>query len=92
VDAAHIIPWSRSKNDDIRNGIALCKLCHWAFDEGMMGVSVNYEVIVSSKIAVAPNVPGFLMTLKGRGIIGPKQRELWPDLQFIAEHRQEWRL
>jgi len=33
-----LIPWSRSKNDDIRNGMALCKLCHWAFDEGMMGV------------------------------------------------------
>lgn len=26
VDAAHIIPWSRSGNDDIGNGMALCKL------------------------------------------------------------------
>lgn len=28
VDAAHIIPWSESRNDDIRNEMALCKLCH----------------------------------------------------------------
>jgi putative restriction endonuclease len=92
VDAAHIVPWSRSKNDDIRNGMALCKLCHWAFDEGMMGVSDSYEVITSRQIAADPNVPGFLLTLTGRGIIGPQERELWPARQYIAEHRQEWRL
>jgi len=92
VDAAHIVPWSRSKNDDIRNGMALCKLCHWAFDEGMMGVSDNYEVITSRQIAADPNVPGFLLTLTGRGIIGPHERELWPARQYIAEHRLDWRL
>ncbi|MCB8986015.1 MAG: HNH endonuclease [Ardenticatenaceae bacterium] len=26
--AAHIIPWSESHNDDPRNGLALCHLCH----------------------------------------------------------------
>jgi putative restriction endonuclease len=29
MDAAHIIPWSISYNDDPRNGMALCRLCHW---------------------------------------------------------------
>lgn len=28
VDAAHIKPWSASFNDNPRNGMALCKLCH----------------------------------------------------------------
>jgi putative restriction endonuclease len=51
VDAAHIVLWSKSKNDDIRNGMALCKLCHRAFEKGMMGVSDNYEVITSRQIA-----------------------------------------
>ncbi len=92
VDAAHIIPWSRSQNDDIRNGMALCKLCHWAFDEGMMGVSDNYNVITSRQIALTPNVPGFLLTLSGRGIIGPPDRDFWPAQQYLAEHRREWRL
>lgn len=92
VDAAHIIPWSRSRNDDIRNGMALCKLCHWAFDEGMMGVSDDYNVITSRQIAANPNVPGFLLTLSGRGIIPPPDRDLWPAQQYLAEHRREWRL
>ena len=92
VDAAHIVPWSRSQNDDIRNGMALCKLCHWAFDEGMMGVSDSYAVITSRQIATDPNVPGFLMTLYGRGIIPPADRDIWPAREYLAEHRQAWRL
>jgi putative restriction endonuclease len=92
VDAAHIIPWSKSRIDDIRNGMALCKLCHWAFDEGMMGVSDDFNVITSRQIAVNPNVPGFLLTLSGRGIIGPPDRDLWPARQYLAEHRRGWRL
>lgn len=42
VDAAHIVPWSVSHNDDPRNGMALCRLCHWTFDEGLLGVSQRY--------------------------------------------------
>ncbi len=63
-----------------------------AFDKGMMGVSDNYEVITSRQIAADPNVPGLLLTLTGRGIIGPQERELWPAQQYIAEHRRDWRL
>jgi putative restriction endonuclease len=92
VDAAHIVPWSKSQNDDIRNGMALCKLCHWAFDEGMMGVSDDYNVITSCQLAINPNVPGFLLTLSGRSIIPPSDRDLWPAQLYIAEHRRGWRL
>ncbi|OGW54850.1 MAG: HNH endonuclease [Nitrospirae bacterium RBG_13_43_8] len=90
VDAAHIIPWIRSKNDDICNGMALCKLCHWAFDEGMLGVSANYNVITSRQIGADPNVPGFLLTLSGRSIIPPYDRDLWPDQEYLNWHRKEF--
>lgn len=92
VDAAHIVPWRVDRNDDIRNGMALCKLCHWAFDKGMMGVSEGYNVITSRQIAADPNVPGFLLTLSGRGIIPPVDRELWPAESYLKWHRREWRL
>lgn len=92
VDAAHIVPWCRSQNDDILNGMALCKPCHWAFDEEMMGVSDSYAVITSLQIAANPNVPGFLLTLSGRSIIPPSDRDLWPAQHYLVEHRREWRL
>jgi putative restriction endonuclease len=92
VEAAHIVPWSKSRNDDIRNGMALCRLCHWGFDEGMLGVSDNYTVITSRAIGLDQNFPGFLQTLSGRSIIPPTDRNLWPAQQYLATHRKEWRL
>lgn len=92
VDAAHIVPWSKTQNDDIRNGMALCKLCHWAFDEGMMGVSMHFNVVTSRQIMADPNVPGFLLTLHGRAMIPPQDHDLWPAQEYLAEHRKEWRL
>lgn len=92
VDAAHIVPWSKSKNDDVRNGMALCKLCHWAFDEGMLGVSQNYRVIAARQIGTDPNVPGILQTLPGRNILSPAERALWPAQDYLAQHRKEFRL
>lgn len=92
VEAAHIVPWAESRNDDIRNGLALCPTCHWGFDKGMMGVSDSYTVIVSRFIAVNPNFPGLLSMLSGRGIISPDDRDLWPAQEYLAEHRRQWRI
>ncbi|MBJ6802718.1 HNH endonuclease [Geomonas propionica] len=92
VDAAHIVPWSKTQNDDVRNGLALCKLCHWAFDKGMMCVSSDYNVLTSRQIVADPNVPGFLVTLNGRGMIPPQDHDLWPAQEYLSEHRREWRL
>lgn len=92
VEAAHIVPWSKSRNDDIRNGMALCPTCHWGFDEGMLGVSDSYTVITSRAIGIDPNVPGLLSMLSGRGIIPPTEREHWPAQAYLAEHRHTWRM
>lgn len=92
VDAAHIVPWSKTQNDDIRNGMALCKLCHWAFDEGMMGVGDSYVVVTSRQIAQNPNFPGSLQALSGRSIITPTDQALWPAQEYLHWHRQEFRL
>lgn len=92
VEAAHIVPWSESRNDDIRNGMALCRLCHWGFDEGMLGVSNNYQVITSASIGLTPNFAGPLQTLSGRGIIPPQDTALWPAQEYLGEHRHRWKL
>lgn len=36
VDAAHILPWAQYDLDVVSNGLCLCKLHHWAFDEGLI--------------------------------------------------------
>src|SRR6056297_2556048 len=87
VDAAHIIPWSETHNDDPCNGLALCKLCHWAFDEGLMTVSGKYQVITSHQISITPNFPAHLQALSGRGMILPQKDIYNPDLESLKWHR-----
>ena len=90
VDAAHIIPWSETQNDDIGNGMALCKLCHWAFDEGLMGVSNSFTVMLSNQLWSHPNAAGLLGTLAGRGIVAPSEKEFWPNQSNLKWHRTKW--
>jgi putative restriction endonuclease len=92
VEAAHIVPWHKSQNDDIRNGMALCRLCHWGFDKGMLGVSDSFTVITSRAIGIDPNYPGLLTSLSGRGIIPPAEQSHWPAREYLSEHRRSWRL
>ena len=88
VEAAHIIPWSISYNDDLHNGMALCRLCHWIFDEGLLSVSGKYLIVVSPELRISSNMPGHLLTLESRPSIGPAEQTLYPDLESLAWHRQ----
>jgi len=89
VDAAHIKPWSKSYDDRPTNGLSLCKLCHWSFDEGLIGVNDRYEVIVSSTVRAEQNMPGHMMSLAGRPIILPQKENFYPALENIAWHRKK---
>jgi putative restriction endonuclease len=90
VDAAHIVPWSVSHNDDPRNGMALCRLCHWTFDEGLASVSTKYTMLLSPELRTSHNVPGHLLTLEGRPIISPVDPAFMPDLQSLSWHRETY--
>ena len=89
VDASHIKPWSLSRDDRPANGMALCKLCHWSFDEGLLGVSRHYTVMFSDQLFAHDNLPGHLTSLKGRTIVGPAERMHWPDPDSLRWHRKE---
>lgn len=51
VDAAHIVPVSHpSSTDDVTNGLALCRLHHGAFDNGLLGVQSNYRIVINYQV------------------------------------------
>jgi putative restriction endonuclease len=88
VTAAHIVPWSETHDDRPANGMALCRMCHWTFDEGLLGVSQVYEVIASRQLNTLDNLPGYLTNLEGRGIVGPSQEHFWPDIASLRWHQE----
>ena len=88
VTAAHIVPWSETQDDRPANGMALCRMCHWTFDEGLLGVSQEYEVIASRQLPVPDNLPGYLTNLEGRGIVGPSEDPFWPDTASLRWHHE----
>jgi len=50
VEAAHIVPHSSNGKDDILNGLALCRLHHWAFDVGWFTLEDNFKILTSRRI------------------------------------------
>lgn len=79
VEAAHIVPWHKTRNDHPTNGMALCRLCHWSFDEGLMSVTADYRVILSPQLTTHGNMPGFLAMLAERPIFLPEESTLYPN-------------
>ncbi|MDP1624356.1 MAG: HNH endonuclease [bacterium] len=47
VEAAHIHQFAHSKNDDVNNGMALCRNHHWAFDQGLWSINSDFEIVVA---------------------------------------------
>lgn len=89
TDAAHIIPFSVSYSDDIRNGISLCKSHHWAFDAGLISVNEAYEVIVSPSMTEQGPTASMLTELRNRPIWLPNETEHHPAQDALTWHREE---
>ncbi len=88
VDAAHIIPWSLTHNDSPNNGLALCRVCHWCFDEGMLGVSTRYLILVSPQVSLERNNPNQIATLADLRITDPTDARFLPDVEALKWHRK----
>ena len=89
TDAAHIIPFSVSYNDDIRNGMSLCKLHHWAFDTGLISVNETYEVIVSPSVTEQGPTASMLARLHDRQIWLPCGEAYRPAQDALTWHREK---
>ena len=78
VEAAHIIPFAESHDDDPRNGIALTPSFHWAMDRNLIAPGPDYKWHVSTTLdkRFADNKP--LLDLAGQSLILPKDKRMWP--------------
>ena len=96
VDAAHILPWAQYDLDVVSNGLCLCKLHHWAFDEGLLLIredNGSYFIEVPADVAatIQAENPGFsLQHLQQYAGVIPEERlpqnpQLRPSAQFLVQ-------
>lgn len=88
VDAAHIVPFSESHDDSIGNGLALCKLHHWAFDEGLLALDNTYVLLVSTAFDETGPPALLLKNLQSKKILLPSQKPFFPSIQAVRRHRE----
>lgn len=94
IEAAHIYPVSGVEVDDtteggpdtIKNGFALCRTHHWAFDNGWFTISDDYTVHIRGD----PSQPGYelLEQYDGVRLKLPEDESLWPAQYYLQAHRE----
>ena len=87
VDACHIMWHSVQGPDTLENGIALCKLHHWAFDRGILSLT-NELLIATAPLFVVQMHGGLpIESLNGKTlIVAPRVTQ--PSIFHLDWHRQ----
>jgi putative restriction endonuclease len=89
VDAAHIEEWAKTRNDDLKNGLALSKSAHWMFDEGLWSVDKNLCVIVNQKRFTENGAEALRLTsYAGRHLQFDPVTKLRPAQEHFYHHRR----
>lgn len=96
VEAAHIVPHSSQGKDDILNGLALCRLHHWAFDVGWFSLRDDFMIEVSERVKTLPSNYGIIgnydfiriFSSKSCKITLPNRKEISPHRNSIQWHRE----
>lgn len=89
AEAAHIISKDVFGTDDPRNGLALSRTAHWAFDRGIITISDQYEVIVHEKAKAADHALFPILETAGGQISLPTEAFYRPHAEALEWHRKE---
>jgi putative restriction endonuclease len=87
LEAAHIVGDVEAGSEPVvSNGLALCSIHHRAFDHDLVGVSPDYDVVVSPQLLDDEDGPmlELLKTFDGNAIYVPRRAEWKPDRERLA--------
>ena len=84
IDAAHLIPFSESRNDHPTNGLALCKNHHWAMDRNLIAPCPDHHWHVSKILDPRrSNGEKELIELSGKSLLLPQDEAFHPDAEGL---------
>lgn len=89
AEAVHIIAKHVRGTDDPRNGMALSRTAHWAFDQGIFTISDQYEVLVHPEASRASAAVFPILQADRKPILLPSDTAYRPHPEALAWHRSE---
>jgi putative restriction endonuclease len=84
VDAAHIQPVASGGPDSVRNGLALTKSVHWAFDRGLLSIGDDGSILTVDRGVEDLHK---LLNSSGRALF-PENAAAMPHAAFLSWHRE----
>lgn len=99
VDSAHILPWADHGINEVTNGICLSKLCHWAFDNGIIkiaysNISKRYVVSIPDSVSKAEH-EGLIDLSPFKSLVGPipisrlpANKQHWPSPIYLDAYNK----
>ena len=94
LDAAHIVPDAETEGEPVvRNGIALCRLHHAAFDRFFLAVRPDHIIDVRSDVLEeidGPTLQHAIQGLHGEPIVLPKRLADRPGTEFLSERYERF--
>jgi predicted restriction endonuclease len=61
-------------------------MCYSVFDEGLLRITLTYQILASEYLEAADNLPGYLTGLEGRTVVLPSESAYWPDTESLKWH------
>lgn len=87
VEASHIYPKEKNGPDKVINGLSLCRLHHWAFDNGLLSISDDYNIIIANEIRNDENYEE-IYKYEGHNILLPTENKYKPHRIYLKAHRE----
>ena len=87
VDACHIVPFSLSNDDTVRNGITLCPNLHRAFDRGLIFINDKYKVEINPIFVENEKSNYNIKQYEGKQINLPDNPKYHPKVENFLTHR-----
>jgi len=87
VEAAHLIPFSESRDNDPRNGVALAPNFHWALDQNIIAPGPDLQWHISKLLDKRNRDYQELLDLDKKPVILPRDKKYYPRMDAL-----EWRL
>lgn len=84
LEAAHILPFAETMDNDVTNGILLRCDIHTLFDRGLLHVDRNYTVMLSDNFRQSNSDEKVYLELHGRKMKLPIERRHRPSVDKLA--------